>query len=424
MYKVISLYSGAGGLDLGIQAAGFQIAAAVEFDSDAVRTMELAENEAWWHATKLFPELIQNVSSKAILRGAGLRKRDVALLIGGPPCQPFSKSGYWHSGESKRLADPRAETLSEYFRVLEDTLPEAFLLENVPGLAFSDKDEGLQFLKKSVSDINARQKTNYQIYASQLNAVEYGVPQARERVFVIAHRNGKPFRFPDATHTKPSPVDMSSGIVRAPSQTPQGGKKDFLTAWDAIGHLSGQNDPELGVKGKWADLLPSIPEGHNYLYHTNRGKGLAIFGWRRRYWSMLLKLAKNRPSWTLTAQPGPAIGPFHWENRRLSGEELCALQTFPANYKISGNVMAAHKQIGNAVPSALAELLGTEIKSQFFGERETKKSLSLLPKKNKVTEQPAKVLPVPDKYLELVGEHEAHPGTGRGPGAKRRINAT
>lgn len=424
MYKVISLYSGAGGLDLGIQAAGFQIAAAVEFDSDAVRTMELAENGAWWHATKLFPELIQNVSSKAILRGAGLRKRDVALLIGGPPCQPFSKSGYWHSGESKRLADPRAETLSEYLRVLEDMLPEAFLLENVPGLAFSDKDEGLQFLKGSVSDINARQKTNYQIYASQLNAVEYGVPQARERVFVIAHRNGKPFRFPDATHTKPSPVDMSNGIVRLPSPTPQGGKKDFLTAWDAIGHLSGQNDPELGVKGKWADLLPSIPEGHNYLYHTNRGKGLAVFGWRRRYWSMLLKLAKNRPSWTLTAQPGPAIGPFHWENRRLSGEELCALQTFPANYKISGNIMAAHKQIGNAVPSALAELLGTEIKSQFFGEREIKKSLSLLPKKSKVIEQPEKVLPVPDKYLELVGEHEAHPGTGRGPGAKRRISAT
>ena len=172
----------------------------------------------------------------------------------------------------------------------------------------------------------------------------------------------KEFRFPEPTHTKPSRVDMSNGTVDIGAHG-NSYLKPFASAWDAIGSLSDQYDPELTVRGKWAELLPSIPEGHNYLYHTSRGKGESIFGWRRRYWSMLLKLAKNRPSWTLTAQPGPAIGPFHWENRRLSGREMMALQTFPDNYAISGSIGAAQKQIGNAVPSALAEVLGLDQKT-------------------------------------------------------------
>ena len=95
-------------------------------------------------------------------------------------------------------------------------------------------------------------------------------------------------------------------------------------------------DEDLAVRGKWADLLPSIPEGSNYLHHTDRGEGMPLFGWRRRYWTFLLKLAKNRPSWTIQAQPGPAVGPFHWSNRRLSVRELSRLQTFPDDVNIVG----------------------------------------------------------------------------------------
>ena len=80
---------------------------------------------------------------------------------------------------------------------------------------------------------------------------------------------------------------------------------------------------------KSADLLPAIPEGENYLFHTNRGAGVPLFGWRTRFWNFLFKLAKDRPSWTIQARPGPATGPFHWTNRRLSARELCRLQTFP-----------------------------------------------------------------------------------------------
>ena len=83
-------------------------------------------------------------------------------------------------------------------------------------------------------------------------------------------------------------------------------------------------------------LLPTIPEGQNYLWHTERGGGEPLFGWRRRYWSFLLKLAKDLPSWTIQAQPGPATGPFHWDNRRLSVREMARMQTFPDNVVIKG----------------------------------------------------------------------------------------
>src|SRR5262249_44394676 len=150
-----------------------------------------------------------------------------------------------------------------------------------------------------------------------LNAADYGVPQHRERVFIIGSRDGRPFQFPTQTHGDPSNVY-------------EGTLEPFRTAWDALGDLPMLlNDPALRTTGKWADLLPSIPEGENYLWHTNRGGGEPLFGWRTKYWSFLLKLAKNRPSWTIQAQPGSAIGPFHWCDRKLSSRELCRLQTFP-----------------------------------------------------------------------------------------------
>ena len=420
--KTISLFTGAGGLDLGLHAAGFAPQIAVELDQTAVETLRYPDNAQWWAGCSIVDRAIERVSSNELLSLADIQAGEATLLAGGPPCQPFSKSGYWHSGDAKRLDDPRANTLHEFLRVLEDTLPEVFLLENVPGLAFSEKNDGIQLLKESIEKINRRVGTNYQIHADQLNAVEFGVPQTRERVFIIAHRDGKNFRFPEPTHTKPARVDMSNGVVKLQEHTISE-LLPFTTAWDAIGHLVGAVDPTLAVRGKWAELLPSIPEGHNYLYHTNRGKGDAIFGWRRRYWSMLLKLAKDRPSWTLTAQPGPAIGPFHWENRRLSSEELAALQTFPKDYVISGGVLETHKQLGNAVPSALAELLGIEIRRQLLGESTLKVSPSLIPAKRDDTPAPEETLPIPEKYRDLIGDHEDHPGEGLGPGATNRKSA-
>ena len=151
---------------------------------------------------------------------------------------------------------------------------------------------------------------------------------------------------------------------------------------------------------------------------------MPIFGWRRRYWSFLLKLSKRLPSWTLTADPGSAIGPFHWRNRRLSVSEMRRLQTFPDDYQISGSYRAALRQLGNAVPSALAERLALEMRRQFFGERRLKaRNATLVPPQRGDPPLPERVARVPRKYHSLVGDHEAHPGTGRGYAAVARGEA-
>ena len=411
---MISLFTGAGGLDLGLEAAGFDTMVAVEMDNDAVRT--LRHNRNW--------SIIQGdihtrrASSRNILSAAGLQVGEATLLCGGPPCQPFSKSGYWKTGDSKRLNDPRAKTLDAYLRVLRQTLPVMFLLENVPGMAFNDKSEGLQLLRHEITKINKGRGTNYSFAAQQLNAAEFGVPQLRERVFVIGHRDGKVFQYPRPTHGLPPRRKWDDESDTAADYATPAGLKAAATAWDAIGHLDEENDPDLALRGKWAGLLRSIPEGRNYLYHTDRGRGLPIFGWRTRYWSMLLKLAKNRPSWTLTAYPGPAIGPFHWNSRRLSVRELAALQTFPADFEILGEIQAAHKQLGNAVPSALAEILGRAMAQQFL-HRAYDMAPTLCPPSRGRAPAPTTPDSVARRYRLLVGDHAPHPGPGLGPGALR-----
>jgi DNA (cytosine-5)-methyltransferase 1 len=409
MYKSVSLFTGAGGLDLGLHAAGFTVCAAIESDRQCIETISHPNNSAWWDKTKLFATPIESVSSESL--ASLFPNKDLTLLAGGPPCQPFSKSGYWHRGDSKRLTDPRANTLSEYLRVLSDLQPTVFLLENVPGLAFSQKQEGMEYLRSQIEKINRKKGSNYSFSAAQLNAARFGVPQARERVFVIGHREGKTFEFPEPTHY----LDESEISSHAQERK----LIKFVTAWDALSKVKTGDTQELRVRGKWADLLPSIPEGKNYLHHTARGEGEEIFGWRTRYWSMLLKLAKSKPSWTLTAQPGPAIGPFHWENRRLSADELCALQTFPKGYHIEGSVLSAHKQLGNAVPSLLAQILGREILKQFFGAS-IRGEPSLAISRSRKTPNPHPVAPVPEKFMNLVARYQPHPGSGLGPGATGR----
>jgi DNA (cytosine-5)-methyltransferase 1 len=407
--SVISLFTGAGGLDLGFHTAGLTTAVAVEMDRRCCETLNA--NKSRGFSWEVIEAPIEEVSSKSLLSAANLAVGEADVLIGGPPCQPFSKSGYWSKGDSGRLTDPRANTLAEFIRVLRDTKPRTFLLENVTGLAYTGKEEGLRFLLDEIGRINSTRGTNYKVTAKVLNAALYGVPQTRERIILVGSRDGREFKFPNPRFYDPET-----------RQDPLlGDQEPFRTAWDALGDLDDSDDvEETRVRGQWADLLPSIPEGLNYLHHTDRGKGLPLFGWRRRYWSFLLKLAKRRPAWTLTAQPGPAIGPFHWKNRRLARAELLRLQTFPDGYHVVGTLAEVHKQIGNAVPSALAEILALEIRRQLLDERVPSRIATLLPVKRSLVPKPEPVRPVPKRYRELAGNHEPHPGTGMGYGAQRR----
>lgn len=404
--KVISLFSGAGGLDYGFEAAGFETAVAVEIDADSCNT--LRANRRW----QVIERDIFDVSSAELLETGSVRKGEVDVVVGGPPCQPFSKAGYWARGDSLRLDDPRANTLSAYLRVVEETLPRAFLLENVEGLAYSGKAEGLELILRRIKSINRQTRSNYQPVFKVLRAVDYGVPQQRERVIMVAARDGTTFDFPAPTHR--DPLEKAPLLIGLDQPA-------FRTAWDAIADVEPDRDEDLEMRGKWAKLLPSIPEGENYLWHTDRGGGKPLFGWRRRYWSFLLKLAKDRPSWTIQAQPGPAIGPFHWSNRRLSMRELCRLQTFPDNVRICGGRGAVQRQLGNAVPSLLAEVVARELAAQLLGKRRLKTAPKLLPPDRSPAPAPEKTRAVPREFLKLMGDHSPHPGTGLGNAAILRV---
>jgi DNA (cytosine-5)-methyltransferase 1 len=283
-------------------------------------------------------------------------------------------------------------------------------MENVEGLGYRGKREGLELISSLIEEINNATGSCYRLCVAVLNAADFGVPQVRKRLFVVASRDGKPFYFPPATH------------VSADEQVADRERPKYLTAWDAIGDLPWETNEDLRMRGRWADLLPSIPEGCNYLWHTERMGGLPLFGWRRRYWSFLLKLAKNRPAWTLQAAPGPATGPFHWTNRRLSGCEMSRLQTFPAGIELVGYHSSVQRQLGNAVPSLLAEVLAREMLTQLFGvpPKRVEPVLTCLRAKKPIP-PPEPILPVPERLHTLVGRHAAHPGTGKGSRAARWV---
>jgi DNA (cytosine-5)-methyltransferase 1 len=252
----ISLFTGAGGLDYGFEAAGFQTSVALEFDERCIQT--LRANRPW----PLIVEDIAGVSTARVLEEAHLEPGEADVLIGGPPCQPFSKSGFWVTGEAGRLNDPRAATLVAYLRVLEEARPRTFLLENVEGLGFKGKDEGLRLLRAELDRINQRQGTAYKSFVRVLNAADFGVPQMRRRMFVIGDRDGRAFQFPKPTH-KPATSELALAVDDL---------EPHRTAWDALmiyrSHkllLSGCAASGLGCcqqyqKGKIICGIPSAAE--------------------------------------------------------------------------------------------------------------------------------------------------------------------
>ena len=282
----VSLFSGCGGLDYGFEAAGCDTVLKNDFDKHACKTLRLNG------AQSVIEGPLEELGKGDFRNVVGNSRDAVDLVIGGPPCQPFSKSAYWSRGYTLRLKDPRSNTLDEYFRIVQELRPRAFLLENVHGINYSGKEEGFQFILNRIREINRAIGTDYRPTWRVLNAADFGVPQTRVRFFLVALRDGREFRFPDPTH---SDSDARNQMLFDISRRP------YVTTWDAIGSIRPEADEKLDIGGKWADMLPSIPEGENYLWHTDRKGGLPLFGWRTRYWCFLLKLAKNRPNWTIQA---------------------------------------------------------------------------------------------------------------------------
>lgn len=331
----ISLFSGILGIEIGLEWAGFRCGLALDHDKDAKDVVEANRTELG-----RFPYLcadVNEVGPEQVLEAAGLQPGETALLAGGPPCQPFSKSGL-----RQGVLDDRGSLFKRYLEYLHVIRPSAFLLENVRGLFSSRRGEDFRLILEHFDD------SGYSVYWKILDAAAYGVPQFRQRLFLVGFRDRIRFTWPVATHDDPRPGMMFSDT------------KPFVTAAEAISDLSELPAPRL--TGRYAGLLEEIPEGLNYSYYTaERGHANPLFGWRSKFWYFLLKLARDRPSLTIQAYPGNNTGPFHWNNRRLGIEELLRLQSFPDWFTVTKPYMVAHRLIGNAVPPLLAEVLGRAI---------------------------------------------------------------
>jgi DNA (cytosine-5)-methyltransferase 1 len=196
-------------------------------------------------------------------------------------------------------------------------------------------------------------EAGYKYNLDVLHAANYGVPQARPRLFIVGAPKGKP------TPVLPGASHGGSWERRATGNS----ERPFVTAGEALGGLICDPEPEEFLRGQYAPLLAEIPPGSNYLHYTSeRNHPKPIFEWRSRYWSFLLKLAPDKPSPTIQAQPGPNVGPFHWENRRLRVAEIKRLFTFPDEFALVGSRASVQAQLGNSVPPLLARRVFEQVK--------------------------------------------------------------
>jgi DNA (cytosine-5)-methyltransferase 1 len=355
--RAVSLFAGAGGLDLGVERAGYSVIHAVENDATAVATMNRNRARFFPTLAEVEPLDITTLDPLAVMTELGVVAGDIDLLVGGPPCVAFSKSGF-HLEYKRQGRDSRAGLLNDYLRFLEAFQPKAFLMENVFGLAYRNQSSPFfDALREGVRD------AGYSVSYEVLNAADYGVPQNRQRLFLIGARDGQPLAHPAPTHWG------EHERRRPPSNV-----RHFLphaTAADALAGVESEPEASDAVNGRWGHLLPEIPPGGNYLHYTeHEGHPNPLFGWRTRYWTFLLKLDPRRPASTIQGQPGPYVGPFHWDNRRLRVPELKRLQGFPDDYDFEGSRREVQLQIGNSVPPPLAERVAVAIRSEVHGDGE------------------------------------------------------
>ncbi len=330
--NAIDLFAGAGGLSLGISQAGFNIIYANEMNKNASDTYRYNFVEKMKHGTFIDTRDISRVEVSEIRRMT--KGKHIHLIAGGPPCQGFSLAG--NIGR-KCSIDKRNELFLEFVRIVDSLQPEFFLMENVASIARHRNGKTVSEIKSNFERIGY--KTNYSI----LDAVNYGVPQYRKRIFFIGNRIGSQNPFPKATHDQI--------------------KKKFLNVQEVIGDL-----PELG-NGEKNCKIPN----HEAMLHTegmlNKMRYVKDGGNRfqipnkfrpkkgdaRKY----IRYKSNAPSVCIT---GDMRKVFHYsQNRALTVRELARIQTFPDDFQFLGNRISQQLQVGNAVPPNLARAVAKEI---------------------------------------------------------------
>lgn len=340
--KIVSIFSGVGGIDFGFEKYGFKTVFATDYWSVACDSLKLN-----FSGSEVICDDIVNINFKKIKEKQGA----IDGLVGGPPCPPFSKSRFYIKEKSRGIEDVDGyTTIINYFRALEELNPKFFFFENVHGFVFKPHKSALELVE---SESN---RLGYKIFHKVLNAADYGVAQTRQRFICVGvKKTMKDFKFPAPTHSNPDKkIDRT---------------KNWVTCGDILSDIDFElpEDEKMQAGSKDKDLLKLIPPGDNYLFFTEkRNHPNPVFKWRSRYWSFLLKLSPDRPSWTIQASHSNNMGPFHWKNRFLRIEEIKRIQSFKESHVFTGSFKDQWRQVGNAVPPKLAEVMAKEIFNQYF----------------------------------------------------------
>lgn len=344
------------GLDIGLESAGFNVRVAVESNKSAAATIRLNRPDV-----AVIEKDIHGVTTKEILKQAGLKVGETAIVSAGPSCQTFSTAGSRNS-----FNDPRGGLFHEFLRIVKEAKPRFFVMENVPGMLsaaikhrpLKERGHGYPTLGKDEElgtafalILKELRKTGYYIVFDVLNAADYGVPQCRERVIFIGSRDGENISIPPATH--------SSEAIE--------GKKTWVTIKNLFEKLKDPKPEFVNLPPKAKKYLVFVPQGGNWKDIPRRmqrwAMGKAYTSWGGRV-GFFRRLSWDKPSPSLTTSPvSKATMLCHpTKLRPLSIKEYMAIQQFPKNWQFSGGTSQKYIQIGNAVPIGLGSAIGEAVR--------------------------------------------------------------
>ena len=364
--KIVDLFAGVGGLSYGFaHDECFEIVAANEILPNMAKAYELNHP-----SVKMYNRDIKDFGISDLSQDLGIQKKDIDLVIGGPPCQAYSTVG-------KRLADdPRGQLFQEYYRVLQELDPTAFIFENVKGLLSMQKGE----LFKTILELFA--SLGYRVEHKLLNAADFGTPQIRERVIVVGTKLNQPFFFPQPTHYNPDqpknlfnstmnpyitlaeaigdlPLIESGEEAMSYADKPQNAYQKLMRK-NAPNNLMDHNAPKNNQK--LIDLMKALPDGGSPLDLPEEMRPKSGFAntYCRLWW--------NKPSTTITrnfSTPSSSRCIHPRAPRPLTTREGARIQGFPDHYQFYGSRSDKNLQIGNAVPTFLSIALKESIKTHF-----------------------------------------------------------
>jgi len=344
--RFVSLFAGAGGLDLGLEQAGWKCDYASDIDKAAISSLHANQNRRTSGIRALTDTVIdqtdvRKVNGQSILDKIGTTRGQIPLLAGGPPCQSWSSAGH-----QLGLKDPRGRLFEDYLRIAKQIDARWLLFENVRGLLTARGPDGkpggaLKLIRMALSNAGWQTKVNL------LNAADYGVPQRRVRLILIGHHVGDTPEFPSPTHAHNEPS-----------------YKPWVTLGKCLSQLRAPIDDEvIRPSAKLLYQLEGIPPGKGVKSPGKRETTRPGGHWGYKQGAFIADL--EQAARTITANPqqdwikDPELG-----LRRLSPRECAAIQTFPASWKFIGSRLDQYRLIGNSVPPILGKALGLALMKQ------------------------------------------------------------